>query len=181
MAARKSFLRYLTAALVAGFALSLAPSSTAIADDDPGAKRKRPRYVVKAPKATPRIVYRAPRTVQPVRTVVHVRTVHHTRIQRICHDYAGRPFDCRMPAPVAPRRTKTVYVPVPTPAPEPVVQYQAAYTTCGTCVAAPVVVQAPRYYATGCGTCTHSTAAPYYWAVRHSRYRHHARHHHHHH
>lgn len=170
MAARTSLLRYLTAALVAGFALSLAPSSAAVADDDPGAKRKRPRYVVKAPKATPHFVYRAPR-VQPV------RTVHHTRIQRICYDYAGRPFDCRMPAPLAPRRTKTVYVPVPVP--EPVVQYQAVYTACGSCVAAPVFVPAPRYHATGCNPCTRESAAPYYWAVRHSQYRHHARHHHH--
>lgn len=157
MATRTSSLRYLAAALVAGFAFSLAPSA-ADADQYPRAKRY---------SKAPRVVYHAPYTAPRIRVRTHV--------QRICFDYAGRPFDCRMPAPIAPR-PRTVYVPVPQPV--PVVHYQPAYTTCGSC--APVIVPAPRYYGTGCGSCGHSVQ-PYYWTARYTWHRRHARHHHHHH
>ena len=64
MATRLS-LRYLTAALVAGLALSVTPTAPVLADEDPGVRT--PRYRVSAPRV------RAP--VRHVRTVERVRYV----------------------------------------------------------------------------------------------------------
>jgi hypothetical protein len=159
MATRISLLRYLTAALVAGFALSLAPSAPAFADEDPGARTKRYRTV--QPRV--RTVVRTRTVVRPVvrtvvrtveRPVVQVRTVERvrTRTRVVCYDYTGRPFDCRTPAPVMPQPEPQQVVQVASqpvhytcggcaPAPQPV------YTTCGNCA------PAPAYYGTGCGGC----------------------------
>ena len=194
MATRISLLRYLTAALVAGFALALAPSAPAVADEDPGARTKRYRTV--QPRV--RTVVRTRTVVRPVirtvvrtveRPVVQVRTVERvrTRTRVVCYDYTGRPFDCRTPAPVMPQ-----------PEPQQVVM-QPAHYGCAPCAPAPQPVYtcgncapAPAYYGTGCGGCAptgayhggyaghggyvghggyggYHRAAPYRWAVRHTR------------
>jgi hypothetical protein len=173
MATRISSLSTLTAALVAGLALSFAPITPVHADEDPGARPKRvaaPRY--HAPR------YHAPR----IRTVVRVRTVERVRT-RIVY--------VRQPAP------QPVYYTCGgcAPAPQPVV-YVAPAVGCGSC--APVI---PRYesccqpgygggayygghgyhgggyygvgYRHGAG---HWRGAPYRWAVRTARYHRHGWH-----
>ena len=80
-----------------------------------------------------------------VERIERVRTVERVRTQVVCYDYAGLPFDCRTPAPVAPQ-----------PAP----QYYSS-SSCGGCGSAvtyqqPVYQQpvvAPQYYRSGCGGC----------------------------
>jgi len=196
MATRMSLLRCLTAALVAGFALSLAPTAPVHADEDPGYRSKRVRAPAPRYRATP---HPAPQ----VRTVVQVRTVERVRTRVVCYDYTGQPFDCRGPAPVAPQPAPVVQV-APQPvyytcggcaAPQPVVYAPAVTATCGTC--APPVQQ--YYYGTGCGGCVqpggyygggyhggyggyggyysgapyyrgYHRAAPYRWAVRTAHY-----------
>ncbi|MCC6889997.1 MAG: hypothetical protein IT536_15810 [Hyphomicrobiales bacterium] len=100
---------------------------------------------------TPRVrVAPPPRVHAPVRTVVRTRV--------ICYDFVGLPFDCQAP-------TAVVYTHgCGGCAPAPVI-YQ------GGCCAAYLPVYAPRYFAAGCGGCAQPVAAPYYWAVRHARYR----------
>jgi ribosomal protein S27E len=66
--ATRMSLRYLAAALVAGFALSLAPTAPAVADEDPVVRQ--PRVRVAAPRPAPRV-----RTVVQTRTVERVRYV----------------------------------------------------------------------------------------------------------
>jgi hypothetical protein len=143
--ATRMSLRYLAAALVAGLALSLAPTAPAVADEDPVVRQ--PRARVAAPRPAP----------QRVRTVVQSRTVERVRYVPVYYTTG-----CGGCAAVA-------------PAPQPVVYRPAYYnTTCGTCapaVAAPVYY-APRYYAAGCGSCGQTVAAPYYWAVRYAHVRH---------
>jgi hypothetical protein len=143
----------LTAAFVAGLALSFTPITPVHADEDPVVRQPRARV------APPRVV----RTAQPVvrvRTVERVRTVD--RVRYVPVYYTSGCGGCA-PAVVA------------APAPQPVA-YRAAYTTCGGCapaVAAPTYY-APRYYAptyySGCGSCAQPAALPYYWAVRTARY-----------
>jgi hypothetical protein len=78
--ANRMSLRCLTAALVAGLALSLTPMAPVLAADGPG---------VQAPRA----LITAPRVRAPVRAVARVRP------PVVCYDFVGRPFDCRAVAP----------------------------------------------------------------------------------
>jgi hypothetical protein len=137
-------LRVLAAALVAGFALSLAPTAPAVADEDPVVRQ--PRARVAAPRPAPR-----------VHRVVQTRTVERVRYVPVYYTTS-----CGGCAAVAPAPQPVVYRPA---------YYN---TTCGTCapVAAAPVYYAPRYYAAGCGGCGQSVALPYYWAVRYARVRH---------
>jgi hypothetical protein len=142
--ATRMSLRYLAAALVAGIALSLAPTAPAVADEDPVVRQ--PRVRVAAPRPAP----------QRVRTVVQTRTVERVRYVPVYYTTT-----CGGCAAVA-------------PAPQPVYRPAYYNTTCGNCapaVAAPDYY-APRYYAAGCGSCGQAVAAPYYWAVRTARYWH---------
>ena len=147
--------RVLTAAFVAGLALSLAPRSRRFTPT-------RIRSFASRAFAWRRPRVRAPQPVVRVRSVERVRTVE--RVRYVPVYYTSGCGGCA-PAVVA------------VPAPQPVV-YRAAYTTCGGCapaVAAPTYY-APRYYAptyySGCGGCAQPAAAPYYWAVRTARYWH---------
>ena len=133
----------LAAALVAGFAFSLAPTAPAAADEDPVVRQ--PRRVV-APRPAP----------QRVRTVVQTRTVERVRY-----------------VPVYYTTTCGGCVAAVAPAPQPVYRpaYDTTCGSCAPAVAAPVYY-APRYYAAGCGGCYQPYAAPYSWAVRTARYWH---------
>jgi hypothetical protein len=136
-------LRFLAAALVAGLALSLAPTTPAVADEDPVVRQ-------------PRVRVAPPRVRAPVRHV-QVRTVVRTRYVPVPVYYTTGCGGCA-PAPV-------VYRPAYTgcggcaPAVAAPVYYAPRY-------------YAPRYYAAGCGTCAQPYARPYYWAVRTARYWH---------
>ena len=136
----------LTAAFVAGLALSFTPITPVHADEDPVVRQPRVRV------APPRV--RTAHPVVRVRTVQRVRTVE--RVRYVPVYYTSGCGGCA-------------------PAPQPVA-YRAAYTTCGGCapvVVAPTYY-APRYYAptyySGCGGCAQPAALPYYWAVRSARY-----------
>ena len=142
--ATRMSLRCLAAALVAGLALSLAPTAPAVADEDPVVRQPRVRV---APSRV-----RAP----AVRPVVQVRTVE--RVQYV-------------PVPVYYTTTCGGCAAAVVPAPQPIF-YRAAYATCCAPVVAAPVYYAPRYYDAGCGGCAQPYARPYYWAVRTARYWH---------
>jgi hypothetical protein len=122
--ATRMSLRYLTAALVAGLALSLAPTAPVRADEDPGVRAPRVRTYA------PRVRTYAPR----VRTVVRTRVVYVPQpVYTGCGSCASAPAPVvYRPAYYAPR----YYAP----------QYYAGYygTGCGGC-AQPVA--APYYWA----------------------------------
>ena len=136
----------LTAAFVAGLALSFTPITPVHADEGPVVRQPRARV------APPRVVRRAP--------AVRVRTVE--RVRYVPVYYSSGCGGCAPAVVVA-------------PAPQPVA-YRAAYTTCGGCAPAVVVptYYAPRYYAptyySGCNGCAQPAALPYYWAARTARY-----------
>jgi hypothetical protein len=135
-------LRYLAAALIAGLAMSLAPTAPAIADEDPVVRQPRHR--------TP-----PPRVRAPVRHVRHVRTVVRTRYVPVY--YTTTCGGCAAPAPVVYRTTYTTCGGCAPAVAAPTYYAPRAYY--------------PRYYAAGCGTCAAPVALPYYWAVRTARYR----------
>jgi hypothetical protein len=134
----------LTAAFVAGLALSFTPITPVHADEDPVVRQPRARV------APPHRTVRA-----PVRTVV--RTVERTRYVPVYYTTGCGGCGSAVVA-----------------APAPVVYPAAYTTCggCAPAVVAPVYY-APRYYAPtyygGCGGCGQA-AAPYYWAVRTARY-----------
>jgi hypothetical protein len=131
MASRAFSLSSVAAFLAIGFSFGLVTAMPAQADEPP------PLQV----RQTPLPVHRAhPR--QRVRVVTVDRVRYRNRY--ICYDYAGRPFDCRTPAPVAP---------------------QVVAHACGGCghavyrpLIAPRLVRsyAPYYYRSGCGSCAHA-------------------------
>jgi hypothetical protein len=159
-----SLLRYLTAALVAGIALSLAPTQPVHADEDPGYRAKRVRTYA------PRV-----RIHRPAR-VVHVRTVERVRTRVV---YVPQPvaYGCGgcAPAPVYYNTCGTC-----APAIAPPLYYggccsgahYGGYGYGGYGVYGGYVgygYGAPYYRGA-------HRALPYYWAVRHARYYRHGRH-----
>ena len=139
--ATRMSLRYLAAALVAGLALSLAPTASVRADEDPSLR-------------TPRVRTHAPR----VRTYApRVRTVVRTRVvvvpQPVYYGCGG----CA-PAPVVYRPAYSYNTGCGGCAAAVAPLYYAPRYSAG-------------YYGTGCGGCAQPVAAPYYWAVRYARYR----------
>ncbi len=142
--ATRMSLRYLAAALVAGLALSLAPTAPAVADEDPVVRQ-------------PRVRVAPPRVRAPVRHVQHVRTVVRTRYVPVYYT-TGCGGCAPAPQPVVYQAAYTTCGGC-----APVVAAPVYY--------APRYYY-PRYYATGCGGCAQPVAAPYYWAVRTARYWH---------